>query len=56
MKSGQPIRETQQEKYFSSKIMQKMRQDTSLDLFLFFKRALSEVKGSGLQLRFNKFE
>ena len=42
------------EKYYSSKIMQKMRQREP-DPFLFFKKALFEVKGSGLQLSFNIF-
>ena len=37
---------------FSSKVMQKKGQG---DLFLFFEKALYEVKESGLQLSFNIF-
>ena len=39
-----------QEKYFSSKIMEKMSQGDSLQASLFFGKALNEVKASGLHL------
>ena len=45
-----------QEKYFSSKIMQKMWEgDESQTSFCFFEKALFEVSASGLQLSFNQF-
>ena len=49
MKFGQLINYNKG-KIFSSKIMQKMRMELLPDIFLFFKKALYEVKASGLQL------
>ena len=42
-------------KYFSSTVMQKMRQRDKFQASLFFKKALSEVKASGLRFTFNIF-
>ena len=39
-----------QEKYFSSKIMEKMKQGDLPQTSLFFGKALNEVKASGLHL------
>ena len=44
-------------KYFSSKFMHKVRRGRLVpDLFLFFKKALYQVKASGLQVSFNIFQ
>ena len=48
------VNRTSQEKYFSLKIMQKMRQ-LFPDRFLFFKKASYQVKASGLQLDYTTF-
>ena len=47
MKYGQVV---EQEKHFSSKTMQNMRTCSSRPLFFFKKKALNEVKASGLKL------
>ena len=47
---------TTQDKYFSLRIMLKMRQGSQFQtVFLFFKKALLQVKASGLQLDFTIF-
>ena len=51
MKFGQVI-EYNKDKYFSSKIMQKMRKENQFHTSFFLKKALYEGKASGLQLRY----
>ena len=55
MKFGKLIK-VQRQKYFSSKIMQKMRQGNQFQLsFCFLKKAFYDVKASGQHLSFNVF-
>ena len=54
MKRGQLIEYNKRNIYFS-KIMQKIRQGNSFQTSFFLKKALYEVKASGLQLHFNIF-
>ena len=56
MKFGQ-VKEYNKRNIFLQKLMQEMRQEDSFRTFWFFlkKKALHELKASGLQLSFNMF-
>ena len=56
MKFGQ-VKEYNKRNIFLQKLMQEMRQEDSFRTFCFFliKKALHELKASGLQLSFNMF-
>ena len=56
MKFGQ-VKDYNKRNIFLQKLMQEMRQEDSFRTFCFFlkKKALHELKASGLQLSFNMF-